>query len=342
MKETDYINNWTGLYNEMYRIQAKGGFEFMQMNGVATKKKSRLGAALNYMNNNKYLYLMLILPITYFLVFCYLPMAGIVIAFKDYNMFNGLFAGKWVGFSVFKEIFQMQDFWDAFRNTLVLNILSLAVTFPAPIILALMINEVKNVLFKRVVQSIVYLPYFLSWMIIGGMMVTVLSENHGVINNLIASVGGHRVPFLSNNGWWIFSFVGALVWQSTGYNSIIYLAAITGVNPELYEAAKMDGCSRFQQVLHVTIPCIRQTMVIMFVLGVGGIMGIGFERAYALQNPIVMKVADVISTYVYRVGLTNARYSVATAVNLFQSVLGLILITSANFVAKKFGEEGLW
>lgn len=309
---------------------------------TASKPKGKFGATLNYFNNNKYLYFMMAIPIAFYIIFAYLPMFGLVIAFKNYNMFQGFFSGDWVGLDVFKEIFKMNDFWASVRNTLGLNVLSVIVSFPCPIILALMINELKNILVKRTIQSVVYLPYFLSWMIIGGMLLEIFSEKYGIVNHLITMFGAHPIPFLTNEGWWVVTFIGALIWQSAGYNSIIYLAAITGVNPELYEAAKMDGCNKFQQIIHVTLPCIRQTIVIMLILAVGGVMSIGFDRSYSLQNPIVMNVADTISTYVYRTGISNARYSVATAVGLFQSVLSLILVSFANYTSKKFGEEGLW
>lgn len=314
----------------------------LQTKFIINKKSKKSNNNLIYFKNNFYLYLLIIIPITFYLVFSYLPMVGLVISFKDYNMFQGLFSGKWVGLDVFKEVFKMKDFWSAVKNTFTLNIISLLVSFPCPIILAIMLNELKKVFAKRVFQSVVYLPYFISWMLIGGMAIQILSQNYGYVNHFIKLMGLPPIPFLTNNVWWVVTFVGTLVWQSTGYNSIIYLAAITGINPELYEAAKMDGCTRIGLVRHVTLPCIKPTIVIMFILAVGNIMNIGFDRVYALQNPIVMDVADTIATYVFRTGIQNARYSVATAVGLFQSIVALVMISMANYITKKLGEEGIW
>lgn len=287
------------------------------------------------------LYLMLCVPFLYFICFHYLPYYGLVLAFKEFNPFQGFLGGDWVGFDIFRQVFKMEQFRTAVRNTLTLNLTALLFYFPCPILVALMLHEVRVVVLKRTIQSMIYLPYFISWIIIGGMVYQILSKN-GVVNTMLASFGLNAVPFLTNKAWWIFTFIITLIWQATGYNTIVYLAAITNINPELYEAGIIDGCNRPQLTWHITLPGIRPVIVIMLVLAVGGVMNIGFDRAFALQNSVVTDVSDVISTFVYRVGIQNGRYSVATAVGLFQSIIGSALLIGTNALAKKFGEEGVF
>lgn len=305
------------------------------------KLQSSIPSILNDFRKDYQLYLILIPPLLFYLIFLYTPMYGLIIAFKDYDMFGGFLAGKWVGLDVFKEVFRMSMFWKAVRNTLMLNILSLILAFPGPIVLAIMLNELKNVVFKRVIQSVVYLPYFMSWVIIGGIVYQILSTDYGVVNGFLNSLGIPSVPFLTEKHWWVVTFLGTLIWQGSGYNAIIYLAAITGINPELYEAAIVDGCGKLRMIWSITLPCIKPTIVIMFILSVGNIMNIGFERAFALMNPIVSDYADVISTFVYRIGIENSRFSVATAVGLFQSTVAIVMLLLANLLAKKLGEDGI-
>ena len=287
------------------------------------------------------LYLLMAIPLLYYLIFHYLPYYGLTLAFKEFNPFVGFLGGEFVGLNIFKELFKMDHFYFAVRNTLWLNLVALIFYFPCPIIIAIMLNELRNVVLKRTIQSLLYLPYFISWIIIGGMVYQVMSKE-GVINHLITLLGMDTVPFLTNDKWWVFTFIVTLIWQATGYNAIVYLAAITGISQELYEAGIVDGCGRLRLIWNITLPSIKNVIVVMLILAVGNIMNVGFDRAFALQNPVVSNTSDVISTFVYRVGIQNGRYSVATAVGLFQSIIGCILLTATNFLANKFGEDGIW
>jgi putative aldouronate transport system permease protein len=288
------------------------------------------------------LYLMLLVPMGFFLVFCYVPMGGVLIAFQNFSIFKGFFGSKWVGFQVFEEIFRMRTFWKALWNTAMLNGLNLIVGFPAPIILALLLNEVRNRTAKKLFQSTLYLPHFLSWAIIGSMALQIFSDNTGLINTLIIALGGKRVTFLSEKWHWLFTYQAISVWQSAGWGTIIYLSALTGINPELYEAAEVDGAGRWRKIWHITLPGIRPTMVILLILQVGKIVNIGFEQPYILGNDLVKGFAEVISTFVYQLGIVAGRCSVGTAVGLFQSVVGLSFLLVTNAIAKKFGDTGIW
>ena len=295
-----------------------------------------------YLKRDWIFYTMLILPLAYYIVFKYAPMYGVTIAFKDYSLFKGVFASPWVGLKYFRQIFKMAEFYRVLRNTLVLNVLDMAVNFPMPIILAIMLSEMKGVLFKRVSQTIVYLPYFISWAVIGGIVLQLFSPESGLINIVIRKLGGQSVPFLTDPAHWIGTYCLVGVWQSAGWNSILYLAAIAGINKELYEAAIVDGAGRFQRIWHITLPGIRSTIVMLLILRMGSLISIGFERPYVIGNTMVREVSDVISTYVYRVGLESSNFSLATAVGLFQSVVGMILLVLTNYIANKVGENGIF
>lgn len=295
-----------------------------------------------WLRRDIYLYMMLVLPIAYYIIFCYIPMYGTTIAFKDYNIFDGMFKSEWIGFETFKSIFRMKEFSRAVFNTLRLNFLSLIFGFPSPIILALMLNEVKSKWFKKSVQTILYLPHFISWVIIGGFVTQIFSTNTGILNNLIKSFGGAPVEFLTDGTLWICTYTFMGIWQGIGWGAIVYLAAITGVSQDIYEAATVDGCGRIRMIFKITLPSIKPTIATMFILQVGKIMNIGLDQPIMLSNSLVMEQADVISTFVYRVGLSGADFSVATAVGLFQSVVGLIMLVAANTVVKRLGEEGIW
>jgi putative aldouronate transport system permease protein len=288
------------------------------------------------------LYLLLAVPLGVLFVFNYLPMAGLVMAFQDYNIFKGIFGSKWAGFEVFQEIFRMPGFWEALRNTFMLNGLNLAVGFPAPIILALMLNEVRAKGLKRTFQSTLYLPHFLSWAIIGSLAVELLADNTGLVNVFIKSQGGNIVPFLSERWHWLFTYQGIWIWQNAGWATIIYLASLTAVNPELYEAAEVDGAGRWRKIWSITLPGISSTMVILLIIQVGKIVNIGFEQPYIIGNALVMDFAEVISTFVYRVGILSGRYNVGAAAGLFQSAVGLFFLLTANTVAKKLTDTGIW
>jgi putative aldouronate transport system permease protein len=288
------------------------------------------------------LYFLLAIPLLVLLVFSYLPMAGLVIAFQDYNIFKGFFGSKWAGSEVFKEIFKMSGFWIALRNTFMLNGLNLLAGFPAPIILALMLNEVRNKGAKRTFQSTLYLPHFLSWAIIGSLAVELLADNTGLVNVFLKSHGGKIIPFLSEPWHWLFTYQGIWIWQNAGWGTIIYLASLTAINPELYEAAEVDGAGRWRKIWSITLPGISSTMVVLLIIQVGRIVNIGFEQPYTIGNALVMDFAEVISTFVYRVGILSARYNVGAAAGLFQSVVGLAFLLTANAVAKKLTDTGIW
>ncbi len=294
------------------------------------------------LRNTSQLYLLLAVPLLVLFVFSYLPMAGLVIAFQDYNIFKGLFGSKLSGFAVFKEIFNMKGFWSALRNTFLLNGLNLAVGFPAPIILALMLNEVRGRGIKRTFQSTLYLPHFLSWAIIGSVAVELLADNTGMVNVFLKSHGVKIIPFLSEKWHWLFTYQGIWIWQNAGWGTIIYLSSLTAINPELYEAAEVDGAGRWRKTWSIALPGISSTMVVLLIIQVGRIVNIGFEQPYVIGNALVQDFAEVISTFVYRVGILSGRYNVGAAAGLFQSAVGLFFLLTANAVARKLTDTGIW
>ena len=288
------------------------------------------------------LYVMLLIPVVYIVIFKYIPMYGVLIAFKDFNIFQGIFKSEWVGTEMFQQLWTMQDFRRAFRNTLMLNVLDLAVGFPVPVFLALCLNELKNLKFKKISQTLLYLPYFMSWVIIGGIVYQLFSTNTGMVNQIIKAAGGEVVPFLTNKWYWVITYLFSGIWRSAGWNTSIYMAAITGVDASLYEAAEVDGAGRIRKMISITLPSIKPTIVIMLIMQVGQMMTIGFERPYVMGNNLVMDFSDVLSTFVYRLGLQNGKFSLSTAAGFFQSVVGLILISSANLISEKMGQRGIW
>ena len=290
------------------------------------------------------LYLMLIPPVLFYLIFCYKPMIGVIIAFQKYNMFKGMWGSKWVGLENFRFTMGMADFKYALRNTLWLNLLGLVAGFPVPIVLAIMLNEMRSLGVKKVSQTLLYLPHFLSWIIIGGMVLQIFSPNTGVINATLLKWGVIKksIPFLTDGPRWqaTYTFVG--VWQGMGWGTILYLSAITGINPELFESARIDGANKMQQIWHVTLPGIRTTIVVLLILNIGQMMNISFDRPYVMGNPQVQDYCDVLSTFVYRTGISNSKFERATAIGLFQSLVGLVLISGANLICKQLGEDGIW
>lgn len=294
-----------------------------------------------YIKNDYRLYLMLLIPVAYIVIFKYVPMYGIQIAFKDYNIFQGASMSPWNHFETFRQIFSSPQFFQVVRNTLMLNGLDLLVGFPAPIILAILINELVWNKFKKVSQTILYLPHFLSWVIIGGIVAQLLSPT-GMLNSLISHMGGESLPFLTNKYAWVATYAFVGVWQNAGWGTILYLAAMTGIDKQLYEAADADGAGRLRKIWHITLPGIKPTIVILLILQLGNIMAINFDRPFNIQNNLVMDFGDVISTYVYRVGIQSANFSVGAAVGLFQSVICLIFLVTSNFITRKLGENGIW
>jgi putative aldouronate transport system permease protein len=288
------------------------------------------------------LYALLAAPLGVLLLFCYVPMLGVLISFQDYSIFKGFFHSKWVGLAVFEEIFRNKSFWTALRNTLSLNALNLILGFPAPIILALLLNELRSRGFKKILQSTLYLPHFLSWAIIGSMALQLFGDHTGIVNISFERMGWKIVPFLSEKWHWMFTYQAVWIWQSAGWGTIIYLASMTGINPELYEAAEVDGAGRWRKMWSITLPGIAPTMVVLLVLQIGRVVNIGFEQPYMLGNDLVRSFSEVISTYVYQVGIVSARFNVGTAVGLFQSAVGLLLLLGANAISKRKGGEGIW
>ncbi|MDR1109005.1 MAG: ABC transporter permease subunit [Spirochaetaceae bacterium] len=296
----------------------------------------------NYIRRTWMLYAMLALPMAFFLLFRYVPMTNIVIAFKDYNIFRGVWDSPWVGGKWFGQAFHSRDFYLALRNTLVLNLLDLLAGFPAPIILAILLNELPFRRYKKLTQTLVYLPHFLSWIIISGIAVQLFAPGGGVVNIGLSKAGLGPINFLMENNLWIGTYVGLGVWKEMGWGTIIYLAAITGINPEIYEAAEVDGAGRWRRIWHVTLPGIRPTIVVLLIMNLGRIQGSEFDRPYTMANPTVMQVADVISTLVYRVGIRASQFSLTAAIGLFQSVVCVVFLVAANAVAKSSGERGIW
>ena len=298
----------------------------------------------NWFKRDWRLYLMLLIPVVWYLLFCYKPMAGVMIAFQKYSLVKGMWGSKFVGWKNFEFVMKQRDFLPALVNTLKLNVMGLIVGFPVPVILAIMLNEIQSKGVKRVSQTLLYLPHFLSWIIIGGMMLKIFAPTTGVVNATLLKWGiiKENIPFLTDGPTWQWTYTLIGVWQNMGWGTILYLSAITGINMELFEAAKIDGANKMQQIWHVTLPGIRSTIVVLLILNIGQMMNISFDRPYILGNTLVQDYCDVLSTYVYRTGITNAKFDRATAIGLFQSVVGFIMITAANFVTKKLGEDGIW
>lgn len=298
----------------------------------------------NYVKRYWQLYLLLLAPMLYFFIFKYSPMYYVLIAFKKYSIVQSVAEMPWAknnGFEYFLKAFKNKDFINALRNTIVLNLLDIVIGFPVPIIFALLLNELKLKFFKKTVQTVTYMPHFLSWVIIYGLAVQVFSPNTGLINMVIEKLGGEPIHFLDDPNTWVKTYIGLGIWQSFGWNSIIYLAAISGISPELYEAASVDGANRFQKMWHITLPGIRPTIVVLLILALGNVLGSGFDRPYVLQNNLVMKNAEVISTFVYKYGIKGLQFSLTTAVGLFQSIANVIFLLLANWFSRKMGERGI-
>lgn len=294
-----------------------------------------------YLKRDWQLYVLLAIPMAFVIIFKFLPMLGLSIAFLDYKPIRGFQGSEFIGLSVFKKIFTSKDFYLALKNTLMLNILDLLVGFPAPIIIAILLNEIYCKWFKKITQTVLYLPHFLSWVIIAGLAYQLFSPVSGYVNVLITRMGGEIVPFLTEEVNWVISYVLIGVWQGMGWGTIIYLAAITGIDAELYEAATVDGAGRWRKIWYITLPCLKSTIIVMLIMSLGRIMGSSLERPFTLSNPMVTGVSDVISTYVYRVGLQQNQYNIATAVGLFQSLVGVVLVFIADKTAKLMGEGGI-
>lgn len=305
-------------------------------------RRERKGHHLKNFKRNKYLYLFLVPSILYFVIFKYAPMYGIIIAFKEFRFADGILGSEWVGLKYFTRLFTSQDFFHILRNTLLLNLYNIIFGFPIPILLAVLLNEVKSNSFKKTVQSVLYIPHFISWVILGGIVISLLSPSSGMINTVLGKLGIAPIFFMKSEFWWVVSYVVSGIWQSAGWGTIIYLAAITGIDSQLYEAAVIDGAGKLRQMWNITLPGISSTIAVLLILRMGKMMEVGFEQVYILQNDAVRMVSEVISTYEYRIGLLGMQYSYTTALGLFKGVVGLVLISLTNRICKTLGEEGLW
>ncbi|MDQ0878950.1 putative aldouronate transport system permease protein [Paenibacillus sp. V4I3] len=306
------------------------------------KTESRVAYNWRLYKKNKYLFLLLAPVLIWYAIFHYGPMYGIQLAFKDFYMMKGIWGSPWVGFKHFHYLFAMSpDFWKIMRNTVVISFYHIAFGFPAPIILALLLNEVRISVFKKIAQTISYLPHFLSWVVIGGIMITLLSPSTGVVNYIIEQLGFKPIYFLGNESYFRFTLVASGIWKEIGWGTIIYLAALAGVDLQLYEAAVLDGANRWKQTVHITIPSILPVITILLILRVGGVLDAGFDQILTLYSPAVYDKADVLDTYVYRVGLQNFQFSLTAAVGLFKNVIAVVLVLMTNYIVKKMGQEGI-
>lgn len=290
---------------------------------------------------NRYLYLMLLPVVAWYVLFYYAPMYGAQIAFRDFSPARGILGSEWVGLENFREFFSGFFFWRLLRNTLSINVLDLLIGFPAPIILALLLNEMRFEPFKRLVQTVTYMPHFISLVVMVGLMVDFLASD-GLINNLLRGMGLLPTPFLQRPEWFQLTYVLSGVWQQVGWGCIIYLAALSNIDPALYEAAMMDGAGRFRQLLHITLPGILPTITILLILRLGAMMSVGYEKIILMYNPQTYETADVISTFVYRKGILDANFSFSAAVGLFNSTINFALLVIANTLSRRAGETSLW
>lgn len=309
-------------------------------NGRPGKEKFSVRLKRDF-RSNKYIYIMLLPVVVYLCIFSYAPMYGIVIAFKNYKPRLGILESPWVGMKYFKEFTSSMYFGRTLKNTLALSGLNLLFGFVAPIIFAVLLNEIRNMRFKKLVQTITYLPHFITTVIIAS-LILVFTNSDGFITQIVNTLTGHTGSLIGDKNCFRAIYVISDIWQGFGWGSIVYLATIAGISPELYEAARIDGANKFRQIWHVTLPGMRPTIVTMFILAMGGLMSIGWEKAFLLQTPLTYETSDIISTFVYRKGFEDANYSYSTAVGLFNSVINLILVTTANRLSRKFNETSLW
>jgi putative aldouronate transport system permease protein len=306
------------------------------------EKSIRRKKILAGMKTNKMLYLMILPGVLYFVIFKYLPMAGLVVAFQDYQPYLGIMGSPWAGLKHFIRLFTEPTFFMLLNNTLILFALNIVIFFPLPIILSLMMNEVKNKYFKSGVQTLIYIPHFMSWVIIVSITYVFLNVDGGIINEFLAYIGLEKVSFLTSPDWTRTVYISQIIWKELGWSTIIYLAAITAVDTQLYEAAEIDGAGRLRKTWHVTLPAIRPVIITLLILKIGSTLDLGFEHMYLLLNSLNRSVAEIFDTYIYTAGLKNGQLSFSTAVGLFKGLVGLILVMLANKLAKKFGEDGVY
>jgi putative aldouronate transport system permease protein len=298
--------------------------------------------ALKKIKKHWQLYLLVLLPLTYIIIFKYVPMYGAQIAFRDFSVIQGFSGSDWVGLKNFEDFFSSPNFWLLIKNTLLISLYSLLLGFPAPIILALALNEIGGGKFKRFVQTVTFAPYFISTVVMVSLIILVLSPRLGFVDHITSLFGFESINFMGKPEYFKTIYVLSNIWQGLGYGAVIYLAALAGINPDLYEAAKVDGASRFQKMIHIDIPGILPAAIILLILNAGQIMNVGFEKIYLMQNPLNISASEVISTNVYKIGLIGANFSYSSAVDLFNSVINLILLLTVNVIAKRMSETSLW
>lgn len=308
---------------------------------VAVKPPARLKKALVYLGRNKYLYLLLLPALAFYFIFCYMPMGGILISFQNYMPAFGIGGSEWVGLEHFQRLFRSSDFYRLFRNTVLISFYKLVFYFPMPIILSLMLNEVRHKYFKKTVQTILYFPYFISWVVVYSIVYSLTSLDGGMIPQLFKMLGQEPIILLADKGTFRGLLVVTEIWKNAGWGTIIYLAAIAGISDELYEAARIDGASKWGEIRYITLPCIMPTIVTMLLLSMSNVLNAGFAQVLAMYNPAVYEVADIFDTYVYRQGLLSAQFSYSTAVGLFKSVINFAVVIVFDRIAKRFGYAGL-
>lgn len=314
----------------------------MKKKEICSARTGMISRMVKAIVRDRYLLLLILPTFLYFAIFCYIPIAGNFIAFTDYRPGMSMFDSEWVGFRWFQEFFNAPEFGRSIRNTLLISIYSLIFSFPAPVIFALMLNEVRNKYFKGTIQTLSYMPYFVSLVIVVGIMKNLLSVEDGIVNRALVFFGMQPINFMAEPEWFRFLYVASGIWQGTGWGSIVYLGALSAIDYQLYEAAYIDGASRFQRLWHITLPGISGTVIMMLIINVGNIMSVGYEKVILMYMPLTYETADVIQSYVYRRGLVDMQYSFATAVGLFNSVVNLILIMVVNAISRKVTEVGLW
>ncbi|NMA95871.1 MAG: sugar ABC transporter permease [Clostridiales bacterium] len=302
----------------------------------------RSGSLKSYIFRNRYQYLMCIPGLIYLLIFKYIPLYGITLAFKDFSFKLGILKSPLNNFANFRQLFGSEKFYAVLQNSLLLSVARLVITFPIPIILALLLNEIRAEKFKRMFQTLMYLPHFISWVVLGGILTNFLSVNDGLINILMDSLIGQKINFLGSAEWFRTVIIAGNIWKEAGWGTIIYLAALSSINPEYYEAAIMDGANRYQQLLYITLPSLASTIVVTLILAVGGLMNNGFEQIYLFQNGLNISVSEVFETYTYRIGIVGGRYSYSTAVGLFKSLVAAIMLFSTNRIANRLRGEALF
>jgi putative aldouronate transport system permease protein len=320
----------------------RGGLNMTQVRIAERIKLEKRKKSLKYIRWHWQLYLLLSIPIILVIIFNYIPIYGIIIAFKNYKVSKGIIGSSWVGFKYFRQFFSSPSSIQIIRNTITISLYSILASIPFPVLLAIFLNEMRNKYFKKTVQMVTYAPYFISTVVLVSMVMQFLDPRIGIINKIISMIGFEPKPFMAIEQYFTHIYVWSGIWQGTGYGAIIYLAALSGINPELYEAATIDGANKWQKILYIDIPSILPTVTIMLILNFGQVMNVGFEKTYLMQNAANMNASEVISTYVYKIGLINMNMSFSTAVNLFNSGVNLIMILLVNYIANKLSETSLF